>query len=380
MIEMALAHPPTYQTPYRPGQQPHVFSPQFSPLAGFNFTVRDSITGVPISGVLCVIHAGPDGTGDADSVLTGATGKAGIDAIWFAPRSWSVSKEGYLNQTSNRMEVNIDVALVPTVIEYTVRIFSSRGGFTTPKGEITRIKPGFRLSVKATPLTGYAFSHWTYKGLEAGSQNPETFLIDRNAITIDAIFTDLPVPPPSNGNGNGNGQAPITQRIHVFNKVFLKATSYEFRKYLRASIIDIDTNLLISATVDYTVQYTDGSVGAEGAWIDLNDEEIVFESLKKGEAKTGSVDVTGKIREASTFTIKVESSLGNWSEVMYDVWLTLGFSEEPAKPPGIPPFDWQQWLADNALWLSIAGGAVLLGGTALILMRPQAPQIIVVGK
>ncbi|GAH03488.1 unnamed protein product, partial [marine sediment metagenome] len=136
----------------------------------------------------------------------------------------------------------------------------------------------------------------------------------------------------------------------------------------RDSIIDIDTSLLLGARLDYTVKYTDGSVREEGAWIDLDDEQIVFEALAKGEAKSGVVDLTGKIGSAATFTIKVESGLGNWSEVMYDVWLTLGFSKEPPTPPGPSGFDWVEWLRDNAWWITL--GTIGILGTGAHHRRP----------
>ncbi|GAG72956.1 unnamed protein product, partial [marine sediment metagenome] len=100
------------------------------PLFGFNFSVTDSVTGKPIQGALCVIYAGLDGTGDADTVYTDSQGIAGIDAKWFVPRSWSVSKAGYWQKSSNNVVSSIPVALVPTVIQYTVRVFAGVGGTT----------------------------------------------------------------------------------------------------------------------------------------------------------------------------------------------------------------------------------------------------------
>ncbi|GAH04794.1 unnamed protein product, partial [marine sediment metagenome] len=96
-------------------------------LAGFNFTVTDATTGYPILGARCTIYAGFDGTGDADLVYTDSQGKAGIDAVWFVPRSWSVSKEGYLTKLSNQMASIINVALESTAVQYTVRIYSGSG-------------------------------------------------------------------------------------------------------------------------------------------------------------------------------------------------------------------------------------------------------------
>lgn len=166
------------------------------PLAGINFTVIDAIRGYPVPGAFCVIHAGIDGTGDADGVYTDNEGKAGIDAKWFVPRSWSVSKEGYLTKISNQMSPIINVALESTTVQYTVRIYTGTGGSTDPSGALI-MTPGTRLTVRAIPNSGYAFDRWTYKGQDAGSINPQTFLIDRDGITIIAAFKEGVEPPPN---------------------------------------------------------------------------------------------------------------------------------------------------------------------------------------
>ncbi|GAH12333.1 unnamed protein product, partial [marine sediment metagenome] len=143
------------------------------PLFGFNFTVTDAVTGNPIQGALCLIYAGLDGTGDADGVYTDSQGIAGIDAQWFAPRSWSVSKAGYRQQTSNNVVSSIPVALVPTVIQYTVRVFAGVGGTTAPSGTLT-VDPDTQLTVTATPNTGYTFEYWVYKGENVGATSTLT--------------------------------------------------------------------------------------------------------------------------------------------------------------------------------------------------------------
>jgi len=168
---------------------------------------------------------------------------------------------------------------------------------------------------------------------------------------------------------------PHTFPIHVFDNVKLKAAWWEISKVESRSIIDIDTSLLIGGKLDYTVKYTDGSVYNEGAWIDFDGTNILFESLSKGEAKSGTIDLTGLIGKSANITIKVESGPGNWSEVLYDIWLTLGFSEEPSTQPGLPPFDWGEWLRKNALWITL--GTVGLGAILLYSTRKPAPPVII---
>ena len=111
-------------------ESPYVYEvdiPRTPTLAGFNFTVTDASTGLPLENARCNIHAGLDGTGDADGGYTDANGIFGIDAEWFVPRSWSVYKEGYIRQISNNMTSQIPVALEPTTIIYTVNILAGTG-------------------------------------------------------------------------------------------------------------------------------------------------------------------------------------------------------------------------------------------------------------
>ena len=165
---------------------------------------------------------------------------------------------------------------------------------------------------------------------------------------------------------------PITIPIHVFDNVKLKAEWWEIAKEDSNTIINIDTALLLGGKLEYRVQYTQGLPIAEIANIDFDGTNIVSERLSKGEIKSGTIDLTGLIGRDATITIRFDSSPGIWSEILFDVWLTLGFSEEPPIPPGPPPFDWWEWLRDNAWWISLA----VLGTGLIIMYRPSPPVVI----
>ena len=160
--------------------------------------------------------------------------------------------------------------------------------------------------------------------------------------------------------------------IHIFDNVKLKAEWWDVGKSRSNSVINIDPLLLISAKLDYTVKYIQGTPLGEVAKIAFDGENIVTESLAKGAAKSGTVDLTGLIGRTATVTISFESFPGFWSEVLFDVWITLVYSEAPPTPPGPEPFDWMKWLRENALWISLG----VLGVGVIMLSRPGPPVVI----
>ncbi|GAG97556.1 unnamed protein product, partial [marine sediment metagenome] len=244
---MALS---VYEVPWGYGEENVQVISSISPLAGFNFTVTNAATGAPIQGAFCVIYAGLNATGEADGVYTDSLGKAGIDAKWFVPRSWGVSKEGYLRKVSNDVVSNILVALEPTTVLYTVRIFAGTGGITDPSGILT-VTPSTELTVTAIPYSGYEFDHWVYKGQDVGSINPLTFLIDRDAITITAVFKEVVTPPP---NGEPpNGEVWPVQLTIPFSGSLTPGVLLEGRE--STPIKNVDLSVLLGGRVDYVLKY-----------------------------------------------------------------------------------------------------------------------------
>ena len=177
------------------------------------------------------------------------------------------------------------------------------------------------------------------------------------------------VPP----NGPPNGDT-VTVPIHVFNDVRLKADWFELWKIKNESLIHLTPSLLVSAKLDYTVQYLGGTPIAEVAKIDFDGVNIVTENLNKGEAKSGSVDLTGSVSDTATVTIKFESFPGFTSTILFDVWLTLVYSEEPPEPPGPPPFNWEEFINKYGKWIALGVTGIIV----VYLMRPRGAPIIVI--
>jgi len=171
------------------------------------------------------------------------------------------------------------------------------------------------------------------------------------------------------------GDAPNTYPIHIFDNVKLKAEWWDVGKSRTNSVINIEPLLLISAKLDYTVKYIQGTPLSEVAKISFDDENIVTESLAKGAAKSGTVDLTGLIGRTATVTISFESFPGFWSEVLFDVWITLVYSEAPPVPPGTPPFNWSEFINKYGKWIALGGTAIIV----LMLMRRPSPIIVIPG-
>ncbi|GAG63682.1 unnamed protein product, partial [marine sediment metagenome] len=167
---------------------------------------------------------------------------------------------------------------------------------------------------------------------------------------------------------------PHTEPIHVFSDFKLKAEWHEIWKRESRSFVNIDTDLLVGGRLDYTVKYTQGSPFRETAYIAVDDVVMITESLAKGETKSGTIDLTGLIGKEIKITISLESQITFWSEVSFDIWLMLGFSEDPPTPPGPAPFDWMEWLRNNAGWIALG----VLGAGLIIMYRPSpGPPVII---
>lgn len=173
----------------------------------------------------------------------------------------------------------------------------------------------------------------------------------------------------------GPAEWPVTEPIHVFDNVLLKAEWWDAWKEKSRTVINIDTSLLVGGKLDYRIKYMQGVPLAEVVKIAFDGKEIVSERLTKGESKTGTIDLTGLIERDATIKISFESFPGFWSEVLFDIWLNLGFSEKPPVPPR-EKAEWIEWIEKNGKWvaLGVTGLAVLY-----MMRRPAMPIIVIPG-
>lgn len=177
---------------------------------------------------------------------------------------------------------------------------------------------------------------------------------------IDELLDGSEPPPPP-------VEWPVTRSLHLFDRVKLKALWYEISKSMSRGIAGIDTSVLVGGKLDYTVTYTQGVPIAEIANIAFDGVNYFSERIVKGETKSGSIDLTGLIGNEGNVTISFDSFPGMWSEVSFDIWVTLGFSDEPATEPTPTQPDWMKWV--------ILGGAGII---ALILLTRAVPKITII--
>ncbi len=190
---------------------------------------------------------------------------------------------------------------------------------------------------------------------------------DQQVQLLITVTDDVPPNgPPDGGN--------VVFPIHVFDDVKLKAELWEIGKSRTNSVINIEPSLLVSAKLDYTVQYLGGTPLGEVAKIDFDGVNLVTENLTKGEAKSGSVDLTGVVGRSASVTIKFESFPGFTSTVLFDVWITLVYSEAPPVDPKTPPFNWDEFINKYGKWIALG----VTGIVVLYLMRPRGAPIIVI--
>ena len=185
-------------------------------------------------------------------------------------------------------------------------------------------------------------------------------------VNLSITVTDDGVPP----------EEPHTYPVHIIDNVKLKAEWWDTMKSRSNSIIDIDPLLLISAKLDYTVKYTQGTPLGEVAKIAFDGTNLVTENLVKGAAKSGTIDLTGLIGRTATVTISFESFPGFWSEVLFDVWITLVYSEAPPVDPKTPPFNWEEFINKYGKWIALG----FTGLAILYMMRRPAMPIIIVPR
>jgi len=344
------------------------------PLNWFNFHVTDSETKAPVSAAFCAIHQGINGTGDTDGVYTDSQGKADMEATWFAPRSWSVTKEGYKVFASNNMVQWAEVILEPIDLLYTVRVLAGLGGTTSPSGTL-KIIPDSQLEVEAFPQSGYRFSHWLFNAENVGTVNPHSFLIERIATTISAVFTQTVPDPP---NGNGNGEWPVVKTDHVFDNVRLDPGI--LKEARETATKKVDVSQVLGGQIEYSVKLESSLTTASTYWILWNNEILKEEGFwptdPHGTIKSGLLEIPkNKIRASNTLTIMLTQVPGLFNRVLFNVWVTFGYNAEPDDPPWGDEGDWTDWIRDNALWIGLGG--VALGATALYLATPKTPTVVI---
>ena len=349
-----------------------------SPLTIYTFKVTDSQTGAPVAGAACTVLDRPETIQAREGAggYTDINGVCTVEAL-FAAHYYEVGKAGYVTKRGTIPGSLITIALDPTTVMYWVTINPGTGGAVNPSGTY-QVAANTKITVTATPQTGYTLDYWLVNGVKGGAVNPTTVTVDRDSYSVYAAFktSDVPPPPP-------NGE-PYPVQIHVFDNEKISPGLWTWAE-IEENIKGVDTTKLLGARIDYTLTYRKVSdrILVKLFW---NDEELEGfwvppEDQGKSASRSFTLPVT-KVKATNTVKVGVMQKTFGFSEVLCDMYITLGYSEKPV----IDPSTGRSWLEEMLEWAKnnsttlIVGGVVVTGAYALTRKGPptfivQIPQI-----
>jgi hypothetical protein len=261
------------------------------------------------------------------------------------------------------------VSLTPTAVKYYVTVSAGAGGSVDPFGSF-QVAANTKLTVTATPDSGYILDCWLVNNVKSGNTNPLGVTIDKDNYSIYAVFkvADVPPPPPNGGNGV---TWPVTRQIHPFSNVKLEPGIMTWTEK-SMTVTNIDTASLVGGKLNYTINYLSGTLKGITAKIIWNDV-VMFEVMPRiGVPVTGSIDLTGLINPSNVVKVGFSQGPFGFNSVAFDVWLILGYSKEPVIEPGMPGPGLEEFLEKYKWWL--AGGIGLAG--IYLLTRKGQPLIV----
>jgi len=347
------------------------YVPYFGPLTVFSFKVTEAETSVPVSQAQCALSDAPLAIGSLEGVggYTDLNGVCTLEAL-FPAKYYSVYKAGYVTARGSVPGAQINVSLTPTTVKYYVTVNAGVGGSVEPFGSF-QVAANTKITVTATPQTGYILDYWLVNNVKSGNTNPLGATIDKDNYSINAVFkvADVPPPPP-----NGNGVTwPVTRQIHPFSNVKLEPGIMTWIEK-SMTITSIDTTSLVGGKLNYTINYLSGTLKGITAKIIWNDV-VMYEVMPRiGVPVTGSIDLTGLINPSNVVKVGFSQGPFGFNSVAFDVWLILGYSKEPVIEPGMPGPGLEDLLKEY--WWVAAGG-IILGG--IYLFTRKGPPIIVMG-
>jgi hypothetical protein len=346
------------------------YVPYFGPLTVFSFKVTEAETGVPVPNAQCALSDAPLAIGSLEGVggYTDLNGVCTLEAL-FPAKYYSVYKAGYVTARGSVPGAQINVSLTPTTVKYYVTVNAGVGGSVEPFGSF-QVAANTKITVTATPQTGYILDYWLINNVKSGNTNPLGATIDRDNYSIYAVFKVTEVPPPTNGDGNGVTW-PVTRQIHPFSNVKLEPGIMTWAEKSR-TITKIDAASLIGGKLNYTINYLSGTLKGITAKIIWNDD-VMYEVMPRiGVPVTGTIDLTGLINPSNVVKVGFSQGPFGFNSVTFDVWIIIGYSKEPVIEPDTGT-DWLgEWMKEY--WWLAAGGIGLAG--LYILTRKGQPLIV----
>ena len=356
------------------------YVPYAGPLTVYTFKVTEAGTGIPVANAQCGLQNVPYGYKALEGAggYTDLNGVCSIEAL-FAAGYYGVSKAGYVTARGSVPGTQINVELTPTAVTYWVTIIAGVGGSVDPSGTF-QVAANTKITVTATPETGYVLDYWLVNNVKSGNTNPLGATIDKDSYRIFAIFKESIIPPPP----NGDQEWPVERSLTIFNGEILQANQWQTGISKESSEISIgDSKKYLGARLEYSITYLEGNAGQITVGIDLNNTNQVSAGLKLTDkygppvpSTTGSKEITTPLYlKGNKIKIGHAQPPLAWSKAAYLVKLVIGYSGEPAIEPGEEPGPWD-WLPKLEWWQwGIIGGAGI-GTIYLLTRRGQQPLIV----
>ena len=347
-----------------------------SPLTIFTFKVTNSQTGIPVAGAACAVTDQPETiqAREGAGAYTDINGECTVEALFHA-RYYHVSKAGYVTARGSIPGSLITVALDPTTVMYWVAINAGTGGAVNPSGTY-QVAANTRITITATPQTGYLLDYWLINGVKGTAINPFTVTVDRDSYAVYAVFkaSDVPPPPPEPPPGE---TWPYPIQLHVLDNVTIAPGIGTYGEVTQ-NVGNVDATKILGGKLDITIAY--GKISASKTMIYWNGTLVGTVEATPGASGTSvtkSYSLTGLIRSTNTLKVAFEQPFLGFGIVTYDAYVTLGYSEKPA----IDPSAGKSWLEEIGEWAKNNSALLIVGGVGVAgvytLTRKGPPTFVV---
>ena len=135
------------------------------------------------------------------------------------------------NETINSIQVTLQNAPLPTT--YSLTITTTIGGTTDPTPGTYTYTASQTIQITAIPDTGYLLDHWELNGVNIGSANPYTALMNDNH-TLRTVFSAV-LPPPSASISPLSASILVGQSVTFASTVSGGYTPYTYQWYLNSA-------------------------------------------------------------------------------------------------------------------------------------------------
>ena len=206
--------------------------------------------------------------------------------------------------------------------------------------------------VKFAVAGNYAIKLWA---MHEGS--PDQWIYDdERTLTVNVAEVTLP-------------EWPVVKTDHVFDNVRLDpGILFEARQSQEKQV---DTSLALGGQIEYSIKLESSLTTACTYYIMWNNEILLEEGfapwVPHGTIRTGVLNLPlSKIRSTNVLTIVLSHVPLTFNRVLFNVFVTIGYSNEPTVDPPWEEEDWLDWLMRNAWWITLGTAGTILTGAIVL--------------